>query len=135
MAAETDLTDAPVMQLDERSSVPKYLQIAAQVKALVARGALAPGAPLPSVRQLAGDLGINVNTVLTSYRALEAEGIIQLRHGARARIHPQLAQPRTPSAADLAQVRAALERIRTESVLLGVRLETLRSLAREVFEG
>lgn len=135
MAAETDFAEAPIIQLDERSSVPKYLQIVAQIKALAARGALAPGASLPSVRQLAGDLGINVNTVLTSYRALEAEGIIQLRHGARARIHPRLAEPRTPSAADVARVHAELERIRTDSVLLGVRLETLRSLAREVFEG
>ena len=135
MEAETAFAEAPVIQLDEGSSVPKYLQIVARIKALAARGALAPGAPLPSVRQLAVDLGINVNTVLTSYRALEAEGIVQLRHGARARIHPRLAEPRTPSAADVAQVRAALERVRTESVLRGVHLETLRSLAREVFEG
>jgi GntR family transcriptional regulator len=124
---------APVIQLDNASPLPKYQQILEQVEAHVAAGRLAPGAPLPSVRQLAGDLGINVNTVVAAYRVLESEGIVLLRHGSRAVIHPRLARPATPTPADVARLRAALERTRTEALLAGLSLETLRVLALEVF--
>jgi len=104
-----------------------------QVRALVATGALLPRTPLPSVRQLAADLGINVNTVLAAYRALEAEGIILLRHGARAVVHPRLARAVEPRIDDVERVRTALERTRTDALLLGLSLEGLRALAAEVF--
>ncbi|HLZ23016.1 MAG TPA: GntR family transcriptional regulator [Ktedonobacterales bacterium] len=124
---------APVIRLDTTSTIPKYQQIVLQVEAHVASGRLRAGAPLPSVRQLSGDLGINVNTVLAAYRALEAEEIVLLRHGSRAMIHPRLAQPPHPGAADYARARAALERTRTEALLAGVGLEVLRALALDVF--
>jgi GntR family transcriptional regulator len=125
---------APVIiKLDETSPLPKYQQIVEQVRALVADGSLRPGAWLPSVRQLAGDLGINVNTVLAAYRALEADNVVLLRRGARAVVHPRLARPPNPRPADLARVRTLLERVRTEALLAGLRLETLRALATDVF--
>lgn len=124
----------PVVRLDEASPLPKYQQIVEQVKAHVAARRLAPDAPLPSVRQLAADLGINVNTVVAAYRALEAEGIILLRHGSRARVHPRLARPPTaPAPADLARLRSQLERIRTDARLAGLDAAALRSLADDVF--
>ena len=67
------------------------------------------------------------------YRALESEGIVLLRHGSRAVIHPRLSRPATPAPADLARLRAALERTRTEALLAGLSLGTLRALALEVF--
>ncbi len=131
MAAER--RDPAVIHLDEASPTPKYQQIVEQMRALVATGALLPRTPLPSVRQLAADLGINVNTVLAAYRALEAEGIILLRHGARAVVHPRLARGVEPRIDDVERVRAALERTRTDALLLGLSLESLRALAAEVF--
>lgn len=125
--------DDAIIQLDDLSPVPKYQQIVERVRALAAAGTLAPGARLPSVRQLAGDLGINVNTVLAAYRALEADGVVMMRHGARAMIHPRLARPSLPQPADVARVRALLERVRTDALLAGLRLEALRALALEVF--
>jgi|SRR5579884_579310 len=126
--------DPAAIQLDDASPLPKYQQIVEQVKAHVAAGRLAPGAPLPSVRQLAADLGINVNTVVAAYRALEAEGIILLRHGSRARVHPRLARPpAAPAPADLARLRAQLEHIRTDARLAGLDAAALRSLADDVF--
>lgn len=122
-----------VIYLDETSPTPKYQQIVEQVRALVATGALLPRAPLPSVRQLAADLGINVNTVLAAYRALESEGIILLRHGARAVVHPRLARAIEPRSDDVERIRAALERTRTDALLLGMTPEQLRALAAEVF--
>ena len=81
-------TEPLLIRLDEVNPLPKYMQIVEQIRAFAAEGKLAPGMQLPSVRQLAGDLGINSNTVLTAYHALEAEEIILLRHGARGVIHP-----------------------------------------------
>jgi GntR family transcriptional regulator len=59
-----------------------YAQIARQVRQLAASGALAPGSPLPSVRQLARDLEVNLNTVARAYRLLEAEGFLTIQNRA-----------------------------------------------------
>ena len=58
------------------SPEPVYEQIVRQVQDAVASGALAPGAPLPTVRQLAGDLQLNRNTVARAYKQLEDRGVI-----------------------------------------------------------
>lgn len=61
-------------------------QIRDQIRGLVATGQLSAGARLPSVRQLAGDLGIAPGTVAKAYRALEAEGILTTRVGSGTRV-------------------------------------------------
>jgi GntR family transcriptional regulator len=58
------------------SPEPVYEQIVRQVQDAVASGDLAPGAPLPTVRQLAGDLQLNRNTVARAYKQLEDRGVI-----------------------------------------------------------
>ena len=58
---------------------PVYEQVADQVRQFVASGALGPGTALPSVRRLAGDLGVNLNTVARAYRLLESEGFLIIR--------------------------------------------------------
>ena len=63
---------------------PIYQQVADEIKALIVRGELAEGAALPSVRQLAADLGVNLNTIAVAYRALQEEGLIAIRHGSGA---------------------------------------------------
>jgi DNA-binding transcriptional regulator YhcF (GntR family) len=123
----------PIITLDEGSPVPKYQQIADQVRALVASGALAPGAAIPSVRQLATDLGINTNTVLAAYRGLEAENIVVLRRGSRAIIHPRLASAAIPAPHDYDRIRALLSRVRVEATLAGLTMDQLSALAGEVF--
>src|SRR5436305_13668717 len=120
MFSRADAVGPPIIQLDEASPTPKYQQIAEQVRALVAERRLLPGTALPSVRQLAADLGINVNTVLAAYRALEADGVVLLRRGSRAVIHPRLAKATLPAPADLARIAALLERVRTDALLAGL---------------
>jgi len=68
--------------LDPKSAVPLYEQIAVRLKAAVATGELSAGEALPSVRQLAGKLRINPATVVQAYRALEHEGFVEMRQGA-----------------------------------------------------
>ena len=49
--------------IDEEDARPMYRQIVEEIKSLIARGELQEGAALPPVRQLAADLGVNLNTV------------------------------------------------------------------------
>src|ERR671910_628176 len=55
---------------------PVYEQIVRQIHDAVKSGTLKPDTPLPTVRQLAGDLVINRNTVARAYRVLEEQGVI-----------------------------------------------------------
>ena len=61
--------------------VPIYLQIANQVKHLVASQRLAPGDEIPSIRVLAHQLLVNPNTVARAYLELERAGVVVKRHG------------------------------------------------------
>ena len=54
-----------------------YEQIVRQIHEAVKSGTLRPDTPLPTVRQLAGDLMVNRNTVARAYRILEDQGVIQ----------------------------------------------------------
>ncbi|TVR61035.1 MAG: GntR family transcriptional regulator [Gemmatimonadales bacterium] len=72
-----------MLVIDTDSPTPPYEQVRAQVVALVRSGDLAPGTRLPTVRRLAGDLGLATNTVARAYRELERAGIVETRgrHG------------------------------------------------------
>jgi DNA-binding transcriptional regulator YhcF (GntR family) len=72
-----------ILEIDPRSAVPPYEQLRQQVTALVLGGALAPGARLPAIRQLANDLGLAGGTVARAYRELEGDGVVTThgRHG------------------------------------------------------
>src|SRR5688572_3146504 len=67
--------------LDPRSPVPLYEQIAARLRVAVASDELKVGELLPSVRQLAATLRVNPATVVQAYRDLEREGFVEMRHG------------------------------------------------------
>jgi DNA-binding transcriptional regulator YhcF (GntR family) len=69
--------------VDTSSPVPAYEQIRVQVDTMVATGVLPPGTPLPTIRQLAADLGLAAGTVARAYRELESSGMVisRVRHG------------------------------------------------------
>ena len=69
------------LSLDLRDPTPIYEQLAGSVKELINRAELQPGDSLPTVRQLAQDLGVNLNTVARSYRELAKQGILSVRKG------------------------------------------------------
>lgn len=71
-----------ILEIDTRSPVPPYEQLREQVAALIGAGALPPGTKLPTIRQLAGDLGLATGTVARAYRELEAAGTV-VSHGRR----------------------------------------------------
>jgi DNA-binding transcriptional regulator YhcF (GntR family) len=65
-----------VHPLDADSPVPPFEQLRAQLAGRAASGDLPAGTRLPTVRALAGQLGLAVNTVARAYRELEADGVI-----------------------------------------------------------
>lgn len=70
------------VEVDLASGVPPYEQIRVQVLAHVAARRLRAGDRLPTIRALAGDLGVAVGTVARAYRELEAAGVVTTRRRA-----------------------------------------------------
>jgi len=73
------------VSVDRDSDVAPFEQIRAGVVAAIDAGELAPGDRLPTVRGLAGELGVAPNTVARAYRELESDGVVETRgrHGTR----------------------------------------------------
>ncbi len=69
------------VRIERGVSTPISRQIAEQIRAQCLAGLLESGQCLPSVRQLAKELVVNVNTVVRVYERLAAEGLIEMRHG------------------------------------------------------
>lgn len=65
-----------ILQIDVNSEKPLYTQIYESILLGIATGELAPGTSLPSVRQLGGELGVNLHTVNKSYRLLAQDGFV-----------------------------------------------------------
>jgi DNA-binding transcriptional regulator YhcF (GntR family) len=64
----------PYLTVDSSLEIPPYQQVAEQIRAGIERGELPRDSLLPTVRQLAGDLGIAPNTVARAYSELQSEG-------------------------------------------------------------
>jgi GntR family transcriptional regulator len=102
------------------SPVPLVDQIALGIRRLIACGELAPGNELPPVRQLAADLGINLNTVARAYRALEEDGLVSSQRGRGTHVTAS-AETRRGSAADNRQrVRNQLRDALADAKLAGL---------------
>jgi len=69
----------PAISIDPQAAAPPYEQIRVQVIDAVRSGGLVPGSRMPTVRGLADELGIAVNTVAKAYRALELDHVIETR--------------------------------------------------------
>src|SRR6266853_647178 len=70
-----------IYQINFKSGMPIYLQLADQVKAAAASGAIRPGEALPSIRPLAEELRVNRNTVAKAYSELESLGVVETQPG------------------------------------------------------
>jgi GntR family transcriptional regulator len=70
-----------LVNLDPNDGRPLYLQIMDEVRRAIVVGTLRAEDPLPSVRELAGELVVNPRTVSQAYQELEREGVIYVRRG------------------------------------------------------
>lgn len=115
-----------MIRIDEKSPEPIYEQIVERFKELIAKGALAEGDRIPSVRELSAALLVNHNTVAKSYQELERQGIIVSLRGrgafvAKAAEAPGMERER------LSRLRGELRRIAVEAHHLGVDRERLKA--------
>lgn len=69
-----------ILSVDPSRALPVYEQVREQIRRMVAAGTLPPGTRLPTIRQLAADLGLAKGTVERAYELLEGDAVIE-RHG------------------------------------------------------
>lgn len=112
-----------LIRIDAESSRPLFDQVASSVRSDIVSGVLAPGDRLPSAREVAEALDINLHTVLHAYQTLRDEGLVDLRRG-RGAVVAATAAP----LADLSQDIAALVRRGAD---LGLSADTLAALVKE----
>jgi GntR family transcriptional regulator len=112
--------------VDEKDSRPIYRQIVDEIKGLIATGELVQGTFLPPVRQVAADLGVNLNTVAFAYRQLQQEGLVKVRHGAGALVISRVLKEPIGE-----QTRSQLAAALTHLVLSGLKPGEIRILVDE----
>lgn len=119
-------------QIDPRSPIPLYVQIADRLRVAIATGELAAGAALPSVRNLASTIRVNPATVVQAYRELEQAGVVESRQGAGTFVR-ELPESRRESE----RRREALRLVRglmQEAAAIGVATEDLEHAWRTEFK-
>jgi GntR family transcriptional regulator len=118
-----------LLRIREESDSPIYQQIIDQIKAQVADGTLERSDRLPSVRDLAHDLRVNVNTVYKSYRELESQGIVRMRVGFGVTVIAER-QDRVREAERERIIREMVDRLKVEAYHLGFGEDYLIELLR-----
>ncbi|MFJ5790016.1 GntR family transcriptional regulator [Lysinibacillus sp. NPDC093197] len=74
------------MKIDTSSQLQIYKQVVNQIIELIAKGQIQHNDSLPSVRNMAKDIGINIHTVSKSYHELEKKGIIKMENRVKAKV-------------------------------------------------
>ncbi len=114
-----------LFRVDPSAAAPLFEQLAASVRSEIARGILRPGDRLPSAREVAESLDVNLHTVLRAYQELRDEGLVDLRRGRGAVVRDGAGS----SGQLLNDVRALVDDARR----LGVRSGTLIALIKEEY--
>jgi len=116
--------------IDESDRRPIYRQVADEIKGLIARGELREGMALPPVRQVADDLGINLNTIAAAYRELQKEGLLKVRHSSGALVSSRRLNQQSDT-----ELRKALRASLAHLVLAGLpRSEIVAIVSEEIRE-
>jgi DNA-binding transcriptional regulator YhcF (GntR family) len=125
------------IRIDLASPVPAYRQIANALRALLVAGTFPMGEPLPTVRQLAVDLGVHHNTVAEAYRVLSEEGwlLLRRRHGAIVLDRSRPSPPREARTSLVQRLRELTAEAQAAGLAPGVIAESMRSNATQLAAG
>ncbi|MGG1631695.1 GntR family transcriptional regulator [Rossellomorea sp. NRS-1567] len=118
------------IQIEPQSDVPIYTQVKNGIMEGIVRGELVPGDILPSVRSLAGDLGVNMHTVNKSYHELESKGVIRIVPKSGAVICPP-SEGEIPTSR-LNQISEELRPIVVESLVIGMNEKEIQELVASI---
>lgn len=120
-----------IIKIDMASDVPIYEQLRNEIVKGIGRGELSDGESLPSVRQLAEDLGVNNMTVSKAYQLLKAEGFLETdrRRGTVVRL-----EGKVPSGYRQ-ELKGELELLSAEAKIRGVKREEFIYLCETAFAG
>lgn len=121
-----------LFHVNPSSGVPIYVQIETQVKNAVAAGALKRDHPMPSVRKLAAELGINPNTVARAYQELERGGVISTVPGGGTYVAGNM--PRFLKSEKLRRLQPYARQIAVEGTQLGLTDEEIVKTVQEELE-
>lgn len=116
--------------VDFENRRPAYLQLRDQIVQGIATAALAPGDPLPSVRRLASELGLNLHTVNKAFNVLRDEGFIRLTERQSATVDPK----QEDAASAEQRLTAALTPLLAEFVVKGLSREAVMAQVAHVLE-
>lgn len=122
-----------LIRVDHHSGVPVYRQILDQITFAITSGVLKPGDTLPTVRNLAGELGINPMTVSKAYAFLEHDGYVARRAG-----KPLTVRPQDPSQLHQDRIRTLTDALRPVAHMvhqLGLDREEASDLFRDLLRG
>lgn len=120
-----------LLKIDFESEIPIYEQLKRQVIIGIATGELKKGERLPSVRQLAGDIGINLHTVNKAYNILKAEGYLIIDRRKGAVIKDEISKL---EASHLEMLKQELEYLTADSKNRGMRKEEFLNYCSKLFD-
>ena len=113
------------------SQIPLYLQLRNQIVKGIGKGELTEGESLPTVRQMAADLGINTMTVSKAYQLLKNEGFLYTDRRLGSIVH--IPENEEPSSLFQEKLEDELELLSAEARIRGMNLEDFLSLCSKVF--
>ena len=119
-----------IITIDTASETPIYLQLRNEILRGIGTGELAIGERLPTVRQMAADIGVNTMTVNKTYQMLKQEGyiVIDRRAGASVSLPPPADEAFTES------ITRELTLLSAEASLHGIPEQTFLELCRSIFQ-
>ncbi|AXI08407.1 GntR family transcriptional regulator [Oceanobacillus sp. 143] len=119
------------ININLESAEPIYIQLQHQIIEGIAKGKLKPGDPLPSVRSLASDIGINLHTVNKVYQLLKQDGYILIHRQKGVVINPE-----GPPKADeeyKQNLKASIHPLIAASICRGIEEEAFLQMCKELF--
>ncbi|PXX37843.1 GntR family transcriptional regulator [Undibacterium pigrum] len=125
---------AEIFQVTTGSSEPIYRQLIEQLRRLQAGGQITAGDAMPSVRDVASELGVNPMTVSKAYSMLEAEGLLVRRRGLGMEVAAQ-ASGNSDIESRLELLRPSLERIALEASQLELDAKSVITLLTSILKG
>lgn len=119
-----------ILKIDTQDRRAIYQQVADGIRTLIASGQLAEGAALPPIRQLAADLGVNLNTIAAAYRDLQDDGLIVVKHGSGATVASRTAVHHSQN-----ELRGVIRQALTQMLLSGMQRGQILNIVQDELRG